>query len=254
MSEMINLVYIPLIHISYDDCFIRKTFQRLDLGIIENIYSFNHYTPTSQFYSAMVCFSYWNINNPAAVNLAEKILNDNMEARLIYDDPKYWILLPSFPDNYIDLEVASNIEYETIKSNVKEINSLTNIVDNLSEENFRLEYKIKELEGKITPIIKIEESEPAPCQGNPKRFKKYCMMTNGKAGRGMLSSVSNWHKNPKIVRNFVIHKEFKPDYKEIVRTSFEHVSAYNTTDISEAIKMKSDDKNIYKEAHYWCLP
>lgn len=206
----VNLVYIPRIHISYDDKFIRKTFEDLELGIIENIYSFNPHTKYSKYYSAMICFSYWNINNPAAVNLAEKILNDEMEARLVYDDPNYWVLLPTFSENYIEKDAEHGIEHELHNLNQEQINYLTNYVDKLSEENVKLENIIKNMEKKINDI---------------KERRKDSVSCDYSSVGSRLASVSNWHTNPKIVRNFIIHKEdnksrdIQQDYKEIIMMS-----------------------------------
>lgn len=84
-----NLVlYIPHINknINYD--FIYNIFNRLSIADVRYI----HFQETDALYNtATIYMSKW-YNTQCVKNLQERINNSTMEARLIYDDPAYWIL------------------------------------------------------------------------------------------------------------------------------------------------------------------
>jgi len=95
MPSFIELksIYIPRVfeNITYDK--IKYVFEVLELGKVSHIDLINK-DSISGTKMAFVHFEDW-YTNPAAQNLAEKILDPSREARLVYDDPWYWILLPN---------------------------------------------------------------------------------------------------------------------------------------------------------------
>jgi hypothetical protein len=46
-----------------------------------------------KFYAAYIHFKHW-FDNTAARNFQSRVLNPAKEARIVYDDPWYWIVLP----------------------------------------------------------------------------------------------------------------------------------------------------------------
>lgn len=72
-----------------------KIFENLDIGIIDNIYFIkknNKYNNT--YYQAHIIFEQW-IDSNQNRNIQEKIYKNNLSAKIVYDDPWYWILLKS---------------------------------------------------------------------------------------------------------------------------------------------------------------
>ena len=73
-----------------------EVFERLELGEIERIDLVPRpYTSgTISANMAFIYFKYWS-QSVSAQNLASRIMDHRREARIVYDDPWYWILLPN---------------------------------------------------------------------------------------------------------------------------------------------------------------
>ena len=96
MSVQSYSVLIPHIFMNIPIQKIKESFEKLDLGKVEKIDSVIKMSRDGYYYRmAFIHFEYWNMKNIAARNLREKIENPNKEARLVYDDPWYWLLLPN---------------------------------------------------------------------------------------------------------------------------------------------------------------
>jgi len=91
-DSVLTSVYIPRVYGNIPQRFIQETFEALDLGVVSNIQCVKR---EGNAYMAFVHFKSWNTTNPAAVNLAKKVNDPNAQARVVYDDPWYWILLPN---------------------------------------------------------------------------------------------------------------------------------------------------------------
>lgn len=116
---------------------IKDSFEKLDLGKIERIDSVIKISREGYNYRmAFIHFEYWNMNNIAAINLREKIENPNKEAKLVYDDPWYWLLLPNKSiQNYV------NNDFEKLKITLEnQIQRIKNKVNCIYEELYQREY------------------------------------------------------------------------------------------------------------------
>lgn len=91
-NDSLASLYIPRVYGNIPHTFIQETFEGLDLGIVSHIQTVKR---EGNAYMAFVHFKSWNVQNPAAVNLAKKVNDPNAQARIVYDDPWYWILLPN---------------------------------------------------------------------------------------------------------------------------------------------------------------
>lgn len=116
---------------------ITYSFERLNIGKVERIDSVIKISQEGYKYRmAFIHFEYWNTNNDAAINLREKIENPNKEARLVYDDPWYWLLLP----NNSSYKEESN-KLENLKCLFEnQIKRIENEVDCIYEELFQREF------------------------------------------------------------------------------------------------------------------
>jgi hypothetical protein len=89
-------IYIPRVFNNIPNQKIVDSFERYDIGTISSIDVKRKTGLDGSCYKVVfIHFSYWNEYNSAAINLRERIENPDKEARLIYDDPWYWILLPN---------------------------------------------------------------------------------------------------------------------------------------------------------------
>ena len=89
-------IYIPRVFNNISNQKIISAFEKYDIGTISSIDVTRKTGLDSNCYKVVfVHFSHWNEDNSAACNLRERIENPDKEARLVYDDPWYWILLPN---------------------------------------------------------------------------------------------------------------------------------------------------------------
>jgi hypothetical protein len=89
-------IYIPRVFNNIPNQKIIDSFEQYDIGTISSIDVKRKTGLDGSCYKVVfIHFSYWNEHNSTAINLRERIENPDKEARLIYDDPWYWILLPN---------------------------------------------------------------------------------------------------------------------------------------------------------------
>ena len=68
-------------------------FKKLDIGEVERIDFVEKTTEFNNiYYQAFVHFKEW-CDTPITRNIQEKIMNSEQVAKIIYDDPGYWIIL-----------------------------------------------------------------------------------------------------------------------------------------------------------------
>ena len=144
--ETLESIYIPRIYGNIKPEFITYTFEHMGIGTVERIETFKRQV-NDNTYMAFVYFSYWNVNNPAAINLAKRINDHDSQARIVYDDPWYWILLPNKSDvaksttkqKNIHSEEATRVSSGSVSppgetlNGEEEISILKSMVENLQE-------------------------------------------------------------------------------------------------------------------------
>lgn len=84
-------IYIPRVFSNIDLERITDTFYKLDIGKVTNVDFVAKCGKNGYYYSAYVHFEYW-FDNEHSHNLQAKI-KSGAEARVVYDDPWYWIVL-----------------------------------------------------------------------------------------------------------------------------------------------------------------
>jgi len=118
MSSIKNIsLYIPHIFANISKTDVANVFDEQDIGKVSNIDFILKTTQDGKPYNAAyIHFECW-YNNKSAINFQERILNPEKEARLMYEDPWYWIVLENkgrkvaFGDRKprIDLGDSSNV-------------------------------------------------------------------------------------------------------------------------------------------------
>jgi hypothetical protein len=112
MSSIQNIsLYIPHVFANYSKDDVAQVFEKLYIGKVSRVdFVAKHGQDGSDYNAAYIHFDYW-CNNSAAFNFQERVLNPKKEARLVYEDPWYWIVLenkgkkvvPGQPKTRIDL-------------------------------------------------------------------------------------------------------------------------------------------------------
>lgn len=148
-------LYIPLLMLDANQELIKKTFRKQDIGLVESVHFGEKWKNGKMYCCAWVYFTKW-YNNPASIHFQERILDKDKEARIIYNDPSYWIcvknILPKTNTTYInELFVETN-------KNVK----LQKLINKMKKQNKKLESYItyleeKKKENKLKIVILSEE-------------------------------------------------------------------------------------------------
>ena len=147
-------LYIPVVESEVANLdYIYNIFKSLNIGEVKTV----HFKPKECGYTmcAFVHFDKW-YENICVSNLQERILGDEGEGRIVYDDPKYWILKKNtnpIPDNYakqledIRQQNQKNYAYllEYIQTLHTTINEQAKIMDKLNWWNNLHECNIKYL-------------------------------------------------------------------------------------------------------------
>lgn len=95
-SSPITSVYIPRVFSNIHPNVISQTFERQNIGVVDHIQVIQRPKKKgkSPAYMAFIYFKEW-FSNQSALHLAERIVNPEKQARVVYDDPYYWIVLPN---------------------------------------------------------------------------------------------------------------------------------------------------------------
>lgn len=120
-------MYIP--YVSADGEFIKDTIEDYGFGKVKRVdcIARGNDEPTSM---AFIHMEYWE-ENALVENFQDRIKSSDREARIVYDDPKYWIILPN--KNPINVDVNDKI------------NNMQSEIDILRNDNQELNEKIKKL-------------------------------------------------------------------------------------------------------------
>ena len=79
---------------------ITEAFQANDIGQVSHIDLVSKMDKNGQVYnSAYVHFAFW-YQNSTAVNFQERVINPNQQAKLVYDDPWFWIVLKNSTEKH----------------------------------------------------------------------------------------------------------------------------------------------------------
>ena len=88
-------VYIPRIFNNIPNKKIADVFEKLGLGEVSTMdIIYKTGSDGSKYKMAFIHFANW-FNTSVALNFRNKIENPDIEAKLVYDDPWYWIVLPN---------------------------------------------------------------------------------------------------------------------------------------------------------------
>ena len=94
MSTIKNIsLYIPHIFANYTKDDVAQIFEDQNICKIKNIDFISKFGQDGKpFSAAYIHFDHW-FNNTAAANFQERVLDAEKEARIMYEDPWYWIVL-----------------------------------------------------------------------------------------------------------------------------------------------------------------
>jgi len=116
MSNNLSL-FIPRVFINFTANDIGAVFEQLRIGKVRRVdLVLKVGKDRKKYNSAYIHFQHW-YDNTAANNFCKRVLNPKTEARIVYDDPWYWIVLPNTvsPVSLEKPKLVSHHNYEVIK-------------------------------------------------------------------------------------------------------------------------------------------
>jgi len=134
-------IYIPHItHHNATEEFIKYIFKTLNIADVNRVDFQDHINQVDKI--AFVHMNQW-YTNVVVEHLQSKIIDDNQEARIVYDDPNYWILRPNKQVNLNNyLEDLSKLQTIVVDSN----KIMTEQIYSLEQKNTVLENTVKEMQ------------------------------------------------------------------------------------------------------------
>jgi len=136
-------VYIPRVFNNISSDRIAQVFQNLRLGRVHHV-DFVPRVDSDEAKMAFVHFEYWNTNNPACQHLIERIQDPAREARVVYEDPYYWLVLPNHNDSASNMYNSYNMRREinhlndTIEHMQREYNNVNNVLETLLSDFYEI--------------------------------------------------------------------------------------------------------------------
>jgi len=132
-------IYIPHVFPNFTTEYIAGVFETLDLGRVDHIDFVAKQDKNGKNYNAAyVHFAEW-FDGPATEHFQERVINPNKEARIIHDEPWYWIVLennakkfePGARKQTLDLSEESNLNFVEIAS---DLSPMSDEIDTLIAE------------------------------------------------------------------------------------------------------------------------
>ena len=120
-SQFANIsLYIPHVFANFSKKMVAETFEDLRIGNVKRVDFVHKRGSNGNFNAAYIHFNHW-YDNVAARNFQERVLDVNREARIVYDEPWYWIVLENKTKKVdstkrkpcVNLEALANSGYVT---------------------------------------------------------------------------------------------------------------------------------------------
>ena len=87
-------LFIPHVFANYTAADVAAVFEKLRIGRVSRVNLVPKTGKDRKIYNAAyIHFEFW-FNNVAACNFQQRVFNPEKEARLVYDEPWYWVVLP----------------------------------------------------------------------------------------------------------------------------------------------------------------
>jgi len=106
-------LYIPRVFSNFTQGMVAEVFYKLHLGKVSQVDLVAKYGNDGQPYNSVyVHFEFW-YDTIAVRNFQARVLDPNQEARLVYDEPWYWIVLENTAKKHISGQPKPRINLET---------------------------------------------------------------------------------------------------------------------------------------------
>jgi len=195
-SNFANIsLYIPHVFANINKKRIADTFENLRIGNVKRVDIVRKRGAGGEdFNSVYIHFNYW-YDNIAARNFQDRVLDPNMEARIVYDEPWYWIVLEnkgakvksSDRKHSLNIEALTNTGYVTPTKQMTN-QDFANLFKTPEKEENSKDAKFMELCRSISSEICYSEKDAAMIEmdyivDENRRLKEQLSVYMEKAGR-----------------------------------------------------------------------
>jgi len=150
-SQDMLSIYVPIMKSDIEESFIKETFNKLNLGNVKRVdfVDIENQNNGFEFKKAFIHFNSWELTNPATLNFMSKVMDETLQAKIVYDEPNYWICLPNKnpkSDKEFELEEKVNTQLLMIQDlqwRMKELENKLSKKNNDNDTNLR-EHNISE--------------------------------------------------------------------------------------------------------------
>jgi hypothetical protein len=163
-------LYIPHIFANFSKEFVAKVFEDLNIGNVKNIDFVSKYGQDGKEYNAAyIHFNEW-YDTIAARNFQARVMDSKLEARVVYDEPWYWIVLENKARKYVSGERKPRIDLGT--PSISQASALKATVKTTVETTpAPKKYKPSEAIDINKAPVKIEAKKPAATMPTPVKLE-----------------------------------------------------------------------------------
>lgn len=135
-------LFIPRVFTNITKSRIRNIFQNFNIGEVDHIDLVNRMDKNGTVYNnAYIHFKYW-VQDPQTMTLQQKILNPNEEARIVYDDPYYWVLLNNTGTYHAPGAPKKRVNIESTTDNLSELTCHDNNISHVNCDLVSVDYVV----------------------------------------------------------------------------------------------------------------
>ena len=135
MSAIKNIsLFIPHVYGNYTNSMVSDVFDKMNIGLVKNVDFVSKMGSDGKPYNAAYIHFYDWHDNVAARNFQERVLNPEKEARVMYDDPWYWIVLENKGKKHMPGDRKPRIDLDAFNTPEKPIAPVLNKIQNAPQK------------------------------------------------------------------------------------------------------------------------
>lgn len=167
-------VFIPRMFTNITSERVTKVFDNLGLGEVSHV-DFVPRSDGNESKMAFVHFKSWNIENIACQHLIERIYDSERDARVVYEDPYYWLLFPNHNSSSSQKYTNYNIhrQLSNIQRNMNAIDcrvrNMTNVLDTLLSDFYEVPQQLPSSDSDFVSVTKNIYCKVCSVALNPKQ-------------------------------------------------------------------------------------
>ena len=168
-SQIANVsLYIPHVFANISKKMVAETFEDLRIGNVKRVDFVHKRGSNGDFNAVYIHFNHW-YDNVAAHNFQERVISPSMEARIVYDEPWYWIVLENKTKKVdstkrkpcVNLEALANSGYVTPPAKQMTNQDFANLLQKSCQELIQEEDDFRALCSSISSEICYAQEDAA---------------------------------------------------------------------------------------------